>query len=354
MTQVTPPGWYPDPGQTSDGPAAERWWDGRAWTDRTRPVEPAASWGPPAQPSAVGAPPGDPYAGVPYPGAGPAPRRGLARTGAAVAAAVVVLAGIGGGVYALGAHGDGSGNSANAQGPGGQGGFGGTEGQGGQGGQDAPFGGQGGQGAPFGGRGGPGGSGGWGGPGGQSPAPGQPGTETGYAVDPANGISIPVPDGWTGSTLDGGAAVESKDQYKCPGDTAKTCNTGGAYSASAQEQGLKSTTAEAAAKEDIAKNAQESYGGKSYGGITSHQVLASTAMTVAGQRGYMVRWRAITSKGSDGYVESLVFPSPADSRQLVVVRFGIDAGSNAPGLSVLDRIAQGIKATSAGGTGQKV
>ncbi|MGW2913549.1 DUF2510 domain-containing protein, partial [Streptomyces asoensis] len=36
MTQVTPPGWYPDPGQTSDGPATERWWDGKAWTDQTR------------------------------------------------------------------------------------------------------------------------------------------------------------------------------------------------------------------------------------------------------------------------------------------------------------------------------
>ncbi|MER6130053.1 DUF2510 domain-containing protein, partial [Streptomyces sp. NPDC001795] len=39
MTQVTPPGWYPDPGQTSDGPATERWWDGKAWTDRTRPAD---------------------------------------------------------------------------------------------------------------------------------------------------------------------------------------------------------------------------------------------------------------------------------------------------------------------------
>ncbi|WP_255311302.1 DUF2510 domain-containing protein, partial [Streptomyces viridosporus] len=26
MTQVTPPGWYPDPGQQNDGPPTERWW----------------------------------------------------------------------------------------------------------------------------------------------------------------------------------------------------------------------------------------------------------------------------------------------------------------------------------------
>ncbi|WP_055494109.1 DUF2510 domain-containing protein [Streptomyces sp. TP-A0356] len=348
MTQVTPPGWYPDPGQTSDGPATERWWDGKAWTDRTRPADPAAAWGPPAQPPMTDAHPGEPYAGVPYPGAHPAPAGRGVRTATAVAAAVLVLAGIGGGVYALSAHDSRNGNSAGAQGPGGQGGFGGQEGQGGQGGQGAPFGGQG----------GPGGSGGSGGSGGRSPAPGQsgrPGTEAGYATDLNNGISIPVPDGWTGGTsLDGGAAIESKDQYKCPGDTSKTCNTGGAYSASARAQGLTATTAEAAAKEDIAKNATESYGGASYGGITSHQVLASKSVSVAGRQGYLVRWKAITSKGADGYVESLVFPSPADSRQLVVVRFGIDVGSNAPKPSVLDRIAEGIKAASASGNGQNV
>ncbi len=64
MTQVTPPGWYPDPGQTSDGPALERWWDGKAWTDQTRPVGSAAAWGPPAHPPTVGA----------YPDGPPAPR----------------------------------------------------------------------------------------------------------------------------------------------------------------------------------------------------------------------------------------------------------------------------------------
>jgi hypothetical protein len=355
MTQVTPPGWYPDPGQTSDGPATERWWDGKAWTDRVRPVDPAASWGPPAQPQVAGAHPAEPFAGVPYPahpahppypaypGAGPAPARRGVRTGTAVAAAVLVLAGIGGGVYALTANDGGNGGSAGAQGPGGIGG------QGGQGGQGGPFGGQGG---PFG-----GGSGGSGGSGGQNPEPGQSGqprTEAGYATDPFNGISIPVPGGWTGQTVQGGAAVQSKDTYKCPGDTSQTCNTGGAYSASAEEQGLTATTAQAAAEQDIGKNAAEAYGGKSYGGINSHQVLASQAVTVAGQKGYMVRWKAITSKGTDGYVESLVFPSPAAPQQLVVVRFGVDVGSGAPKPSVLDQITKGIKAASASGDGQKI
>ncbi|PAM97726.1 hypothetical protein CJI59_32900, partial [Streptomyces sp. Alain-F2R5] len=47
MTQATPPGWYPDPGQKQDGPATERWWDGKAWTDQVRPAGPAAAGGPP-------------------------------------------------------------------------------------------------------------------------------------------------------------------------------------------------------------------------------------------------------------------------------------------------------------------
>ncbi|WP_434100531.1 DUF2510 domain-containing protein [Streptomyces werraensis] len=48
MTQVTPPGWYPDPGQRQDGPPTERWWDGTAWTARIRRTAPSA----PATPDA--------------------------------------------------------------------------------------------------------------------------------------------------------------------------------------------------------------------------------------------------------------------------------------------------------------
>jgi hypothetical protein len=260
--------------------------------------------------------------------------------GIAVAAAIAVLAGIGGGVYALTKDDGDSGNSANSQGPGGQGGTG------------APWGGQGGE------SGGPGGApGGSGGSGGQTPAPGQSGqpqTEDGYATDAYNGISIPVPDGWTGQSGTGSAAISTKDTYKCPGDTSQNCQRGGAYSAPALAQKLKSTTAEAAAKEDISKNATESYG-KGYGTITSHTELASKAVTVAGEKGYLVRWKVVTSKGDDGYVESLVFPSPVDSKSLIVVRFGIDVSSKAPKESVIDDITKGIKvASGVGGNGQNV
>ncbi|WP_405626326.1 DUF2510 domain-containing protein [Streptomyces sp. NBC_00016] len=347
MTQVTPPGWYPDPGQTSDGPATERWWDGKAWTDQTRAAGSAAVWGPPAQTPADGAYPAYPgYPGYPAAPADPGRRRGL-RTGIAVAAAVAVLASIGVGVYAL-AKDDGSGGgSGTAQGPGGQGGPGGTGGQDGSGGQGGPFG-------DSGGSGGSGGSGDSGGSGGASPSPGEseaPKIKSGAVTDALNGISIAIPDGWTGQELSVGAQITSDSSYKCPGDTSKTCTKGGVYSAPVEVLETKGETAEAVAKADISANAEESYGGTTYGAITSHQVLASKAVTVAGQKGYLVRWKAVTSKGADGYVESLAFPAPADTKRLVVLRFGVDADQS---VSIIDTITKGIKVSTGGGSGQDV
>ncbi|MGW0705399.1 DUF2510 domain-containing protein [Streptomyces sp. NPDC002643] len=353
MTQVTPPGWYPDPGQTNDAPPTERWWDGKAWTDQVRPTGSAGAFGPPP-----GFPPGPgAYAGAPgapgYPGyPGAEPKRGL-RTGIAVAVAAAVLACIGVGVYALTGD-EGSSGSATSQGSGGQNGQGGTNG-----GQGGPGGNSGGQGGP-GGSGGFGGSGGSGGSGGQTPSPdgsGQPPQlEEGYATDLASGISIPVPEGWVTSPLVVGAQVTTEASYECPADPTKNCTRGGAYSMPASELGIKATTPEAAAKEDIAGNAEDAYGTEGYGKISSHEELASEAVTVAGEKGYLVRWKVVTGKGDDGYVESLVFPSPADSSQLVVVRFGIDVSDEAPKQSVIDEITKGIKKSSisGGGSGQEV
>ncbi|MFE3850012.1 DUF2510 domain-containing protein [Streptomyces griseorubiginosus] len=338
MTQETPPGWYPDPGQTSDGPATERWWDGKAWTERTRPTGSAAAWGPPEQVASPGE-----YSAYPaypaYPAQPPTTsRRG--RIGIAVAVAVVVLASIGVGVYALADSGNGSDDTANSQGPGGQGGPGGTGGQNGQGG-------------PFGGNGGSGG-GDDGGSGGASPSPQgseAPRIESGSVTDSIDGISLPIPDGWYGQEIQVGASVTSKDSYACPGDASANCTKGGAYSAPALALGSKGSTAEQVAKADIEANAEQSYGGKTYGSITSHDVLDSKAVTVAGQKGYLVRWKAVTSKGSDGYVQSLAFPAPANPQQIVVVRFGVDV---AEGQTVIDDITKGIKVSTGGGSGSNV
>ncbi len=264
-----------------------------------------------------------------------------------MAVAVAVLAAIGVGAWALSDNGSGNGTRANPQqapnGQGGTGGQGGPEGRGGTGGQNDPFGGS-------------GGTGGSGGSGGATPAPSQSAQPKvpagGNVTDSLDGISLPVPSDWYGQVIEVGAQVTSNTSYKCPGNTSQTCTNGGAYSAPAVVLGTKGSTAEAVAKADIAANAKESYGGTTYGSITSHEVLASKAVTVAGQKGYLVRWKAVTSKGSDGYVESLAFPSPASTGQIVVVRFGVDVGQKQ---SVIDEITSGIKVSSGTGDGgQKI
>ncbi|MEV0116746.1 DUF2510 domain-containing protein [Streptomyces sp. NPDC050844] len=330
MTQVTPPGWYPDPGQSADGPRTERWWDGNVWTDQVRAVGAAGFGGaPPTAPPAYA--PGAPgtYPNYPaYPGQ-TASRRGL-RTAIAIGIAVVVLAGIGGGVYFLTSDDEGGGGGesvAKSPSPAAP-----SE----PGTPQEPR-------APESSE--P--------PGGPSAAP--PTEEEGYATDMISGISLPVPDNWTGASGGGGASVTT-DPYPCPRDTSKTCSRGGAYSGPAERFKVEAKTAEAAAKADIAVNAKESYGGKTYGKVTSHKELASKAVTVAGQKGYLVRWKAVTEKSDDGYVQSLAFPSPADKSTIVIVRFGIDVNEKSPKLTVMDEITRGIKAApgGGGGSGQEV
>ncbi|MFJ9624912.1 DUF2510 domain-containing protein [Streptomyces sp. NPDC101181] len=302
MTQMTPPGWHPDPGHSGNGPAQERWWDGARWTGHVRP---------------------SPAAGR---------RRGI-RIGVGVVVGAVVLAAIGGGVYLLGENDGGRpGTAASApsatpdDGPGSPGG--GPEGDrkdGGNGNED-------GEGGPR-------------GPGEQAPP-----SEPGFATDLAAGISMPVPKGWQGKSAPVGAGVTT-GEHPCPGDSGETCVRGGVFSAPAVALEITAKTPEEAAKQDIAVNAKESYGGATYGKITAHKVLKSEAVTVAGEKGYAVRWEVATEKGDDGYVESLVFPSPASADMLVVVRSGFDVSEDAPKLSVLDEITRGIKAASGAGRG---
>lgn len=293
---MTPPGWHPDPGHSGKGPAQERWWDGVQWTGHVR-----------ASPGA-------------------ARRRGI-RIGVGVVVGAVVLAAIGGGVYLLGED---------------EGGRPGTAASSPSGAPDGP-------GAPDGDE-KDGGKGGEGNGGGQGPGEKPPPTDPGYATDLASGISLPVPSGWEGESGTVGAGITT-GRHPCPGDAGQSCVRGGVFSVPAAVLKLTAGTPEEAAKKDIAVNAKESYGGKSYGKISSHEELKSEAVTVAGQKGYAVRWKVVTEKGDDGYVESLVFPSPASPDRLVVVRSGFDVDKEAPKLSALDDITRDIKAAPGAGAG---
>ncbi|MFF3391838.1 DUF2510 domain-containing protein [Streptomyces sp. NPDC002669] len=287
---MSPPGWHPDPGHTGTGPVHERWWDGTRWTDHLR---------------------------LPPDGA----RRRRTRVGIGLTAGVVALAVVGGGVLLWSDRSDNSGKHASAT-PSAPPSDDTRRGPGAPGGED------------------------------RDGAPGQrsPRTEDGYATDLTSGISLPVLDGWKGTSGIAGAGVTT-GEYACPGDASQQCVRGGVFSMPAKALKLDTTTPRATALKDISANASESYGEKIYGGITSHEELRSEAVTVAGEKGYLVRWKVVTKNGDDGYVQSLAFPSPRAENMMIVVRSGFDVGSKAPELSVMDDITKGIKAASGTGGG---
>ncbi|GHI44409.1 DUF2510 domain-containing protein [Streptomyces albidoflavus] len=300
MTQVTPPGWYPDPGHEGDGPRQERWWDGGRWTDSLRP---AGGPGAPAPQAAPGWGRPAPWAhGQPY--APPPKSRRTARTVVAAVVGLVVLAGIGGGVYAL-TQDRADDRAGSAQ-------------------EDT----------------------------GERGAPGEGAADA--ATDGASGISLPVLEGWTGASGEAGAQVTTRP-YPCPGSPEQTCVRSGAFSMPAQAVGLKEKTARATAEADIEANTEEAYGGGTYGKITSQEEVAAKAVTVAGQRGYLVRWKVETASGVEGYVQSLAFPSPASPELMVLVRFGLDDHPKAPKPTVLDQIPRAIQKAELGtGPGREV
>ncbi|MFT2017122.1 DUF2510 domain-containing protein [Streptomyces sp. 796.1] len=366
---TTPPGWYPDPDHQGPGPAPERWWDGRAWTESRRaapsvhdaqtmlatplgappagppPAAPApqappgvAPYGypqaqPPGYPPAAGAPYGQPGPlGAGHPGGpgGPPPGRGRRNAVVAVVGAIVVAA-IVAGVVVLQDDGDGDGDQAGPTPT-----------------LDVP-------------KGSGGGSGDTGGdPTPSTPPSGDPDDTVQRTVDAANAISVPVLDGWTANPPNANGIGITTTRYDCPRAASIKCVRGGVFSFGVTGRGYTATTAEGVAREDIARNAEESYGTgqqgaqNPYGGLDGHQEAKAEPVTVAGQAGYLVRWKVDTKSGLDAHVQSLVFPKPgqgAGGSELVVVRFGFDVNPAAPSLADMDVITSGIEPAAGDGEG---
>lgn len=315
---ITPPaGWYTDP---SAPPAqhVERWWDGSAWTEHRRAPEALhmgqaqPGFGPPqvqsqgqfqaqtqAQPVASGG--------------------GRAKVVALSVAGVVLVASIVTGVVVLGED-DGTSQE----------------------GAPAPS-----TSEPV-----------------ESPSPTSPTPTTSapdpdpsHLVDPLNGITIPVPEGWekADNTVDRDPTIETPDTYDCPGDSG-LCHHGTVSSRTATATDERSP--KALALGDIKDAADRAYdedaiGRQPFDGIKSHQKVKEGTVAVAGRSGYLVRWRVHTESGPGGYVQSLVFPSSLGSEAPVIVRFAIDAGTGegVPPLSDMDKITKGIRQAGDGETG---
>ncbi|MFJ4723306.1 DUF2510 domain-containing protein [Streptomyces luteogriseus] len=292
-----PPGWYPDP----HAPHLQRWWDGTAWTEhRHTPGAPAA----------------------PPPGGG----AGRARTVALTATGVVLVAAIVTGAVALGG-GDGGGTET----------------------RTAPTT------TPA-----------------HSPGPPEPAPEVSTsepsADDPAvvedqlNGVTFPLLDGWERPqhVAQDDVVMTTDGTYDCPGGVG-LCRHGMVFSRTVTEND--ETSPEALAKADISEAADEAYdrdslGRELHGGMTSHQVVKSGPVAVAGRAGYLVRWRVKTARGPGGYVQSLVFPSSVGTEAPVLVRYVFDAGEDGPPLADMDRLTKGIRpfgdADTGGGVGSSI
>ncbi|MFJ5926097.1 DUF2510 domain-containing protein [Kitasatospora sp. NPDC092948] len=373
--QQIPAGWYPDPVDTDSDPRPERWWDGKGWTASTRPA-PAAPAATPADAytgastdAPAGPPGGTPADAVPpasdteettvlegtvldasgqavqYPPLPPyaeqpsaKQRRGPSKP-VVIAASVAALLGlaVGSGVTYLAM--DGHSDTSAAAKPSSQGrhGYNGNPGDG-SGGQNGGGSGSGGNGSSGGngkgngsGNGLPGfpgfpGQGGGNGPGGGKGG----GASANLAVDAVNGVSVPVPDGWTGGTTTDGFASALVGEYTCV-DGSDSCSLGGVNTSK-----ISGSDAKQAAQQDIAAAAKDSYGD-----ITGHQELKNEAVTVAGRAGWLVRWQVDAPKGNNGYVETVVFPA-ANGKALVAVHLGFDIADKAPGVDQMDTIVKGI------------
>ena len=310
-----PPGWYADPSAPS-AQHVERWWDGSAWTEHRRAPEPPhlgqaqPGFGPPQAQTQV----------QPLPGASGG---GRAKVVALTTAGVVLVASIATGVVLLGKD-DGE-PQVDGPAPGIS--------------EPAPT------------------------PTTTSPTPttSAPDPDPSALVDQLNGITIPVPDGWekADSTVGGDPTVRTPDVYDCPGE-GSLCRHGTVYSRTSTATDERSP--KALALGDIKDAADSAYeedkvGMRPFGGIAGHEKVKEGSVAVAGRSGYLVRWRVRTEKGSGGYVQSLAFPSSLGTEAMVIVRFAIDAGGEAPPLTDMDKITKGILPVggkTGGGVGNSV
>ncbi|MFF6994057.1 DUF2510 domain-containing protein [Streptomyces sp. NPDC008313] len=301
MSVTPPPGWYRDPSY----PLVERWWDGTAWTDHRRQPET------PQQPAPVPPP-------APSPGGGP----GRAKAVALATAAAVLVAAVVTGVVVLGGGDDGGAEARTTSEPTTRTGT-------------------------------------------ASPSPSaseSAGNDPDVVVDDLNGITLRLPDGWTepGDLSDDDVVMTTRGTYDCPGGGG-VCRHGTVTSRTVTSNDEKSP--KALAEGDIPDATDHFFDNEvldrqPYGGVTSHRLVASGPVAVAGSAGYYVRWRVETGEGPGGYVQSLAFRSSVGSQSMVIVRLAFDAGEAGPPQADMDRITKGIRpvgdADTGGGVGSSI
>lgn len=203
---------------------------------------------------------------------------------------------------------------------------------------------------------------------GNDPASSSPTASEPSADDPAlvedqlNGITLPLPDGWVRPehVAEDDVMMTTDGTYDCPAD-GSVCRHGLVVSRTVTANAESSP--KVLAQQDIEDAADDAYdrdliGNKPFGGIESHEEVASGPVAVAGRAGYYVRWRVTTAEGPGGYVQSMVFPSTVGTESPILVRYVFDAGEDGPPLADMDTITKGIRpigdADTGGGVGSGI
>jgi hypothetical protein len=153
---------------------------------------------------------------------------------------------------------------------------------------------------------------------------------------PATGVDLPVLKGWDHDPF---GPMVTTGEYKCPGSKEESCLRGSSVIVVAPTG---TGSAEDTAKKDIGGFAKLAYSKGTYGGITSHEAVASEKTSVAGQDAYRVRWKIVNRTKPDAYVESVAFTHPDGSGEMLLLRTGFDIAKSAPPLSDMDKLAEGV------------
>jgi hypothetical protein len=205
--------------------------------------------------------------------------------------------------------------------------------------------------------GGNGGSGGLGG-GSTSSASPQP-TVTGGSgktvSDPIDGLTIPLPSGWTGSsgsTSGSGAwPTLSTGPYACPSALASQNGSSSSSTPQCTRGGVNFTTTSGSSAQSVATSDIATMAKGNYGTLASHTVVSQGAITVAGRSGYQVTWNAVPNySGPSGTVELIALPVTGQSGYYTLIDIGVDQSSQAPSLATVNsQIITGITDSSAAG-----
>jgi hypothetical protein len=192
--------------------------------------------------------------------------------------------------------------------------------------------------------------------GGATPSP-QP-TITGgggqTVADPIDGLTIPVPSGWTGTagalTGQGVWPALSTGEYTCP--TALSQANGANSSTQCDRAGVNFITASGSSAQSVATSDVAALAKNNYGTLSSHTVVNQGAVTVAGRAGYQVTWSVVPSySGPKGTVEVIAVPVPGHSGAFTLIDIGVDQSSDAPSLSSVNtQIVSNITDSTGAGT----